>query len=87
MGCLVALSWLMSRLGKHELPLYKLLKKSDSFRWMEEAQKALDELKTLITKPSVRASPELGKTLLLYVMEITQVISASPGSGVEGART
>jgi hypothetical protein len=54
---------------------------------MEEAQKALDELKTLITKPSVRASPELGETLLLYVMEITQVISASPGSGVEGART
>jgi hypothetical protein len=30
-----------------------ILKKSDSFRWTEEAQKAPDELKVLITKFSV----------------------------------
>jgi hypothetical protein len=32
MGCLVALSYFMSQLGERGLPLYKLLKKSDSFR-------------------------------------------------------
>jgi hypothetical protein len=72
-GCLTSLSRFMSRLGVCGLPLYKLPKKSDSFCWMEEAQKALDELKTLITKLSVMASPEPSKTLLLYVVVTTQV--------------
>jgi hypothetical protein len=34
-------------------------------------QKALDDLKALISKPLVLASPELGETLLLYVMATT----------------
>jgi hypothetical protein len=34
---------------------------------MDETQKALDDLKALIPKPLVLASPELGETLLLYV--------------------
>jgi hypothetical protein len=36
MGCLAALSRFISRLGECRLPLYKLLKKSDSFHWMDE---------------------------------------------------
>jgi hypothetical protein len=36
MGCLTALSHFVSHLGERGLPLYKLLKKSDSFRWMVE---------------------------------------------------
>jgi hypothetical protein len=38
-------------------PLYKLLKKFDSFYWTDETQKALDEHKALISKPMVLASP------------------------------
>jgi hypothetical protein len=41
---------------------------------MNEAQKALDDLKTLISKSPVLASSELGETLLLYVATTTQVI-------------
>jgi hypothetical protein len=67
----------MSQLGEHGLPLYKLLKKSDSFHWTDKTQKALDELKALITKPLVLALSEPGKTLLLYIMTTTQVISAA----------
>jgi hypothetical protein len=77
MGCLAALSCFVSRLGERGLPLYKLLKKSDSFRWTDETQKALDELKAPIFKSSVLASLEPGETLLLYVMTTTQVISAA----------
>jgi hypothetical protein len=77
MGCLASLSCFMSRMGERGLPLYKLLKTSDSFHWIEEMQKALDELKTLITKPPFLASPELGETLLLYIAATTQVISAT----------
>jgi hypothetical protein len=77
MGCLAALSCFMSRLGERGLPLYKLLKKSDSFHWTDETQKALDELKAPIFKSSVLASLEPGETLLLYVTTTTQVISAA----------
>jgi hypothetical protein len=77
MGCLAALSCFMSRLGERGLPLYKLLKKSDSFRWMDEMQRALDNLKILISKPPALASPEPSETLLLYVATTTQVISAA----------
>jgi hypothetical protein len=51
----------LSRLGECGLPLYKLLKKSDSFRWMDETQRVLGDL----------------KTLLLFVTTTTQVISAA----------
>jgi hypothetical protein len=53
-----------------------MLKKSNSFRWTEEAQKTLNDLKALITNPSVLASPELGETLL-QVAATTQVASAA----------
>jgi hypothetical protein len=38
---------------------------------MDEMQKALDDLKALISKPLVLASSEPGETLLLYVMATT----------------
>jgi hypothetical protein len=44
---------------------------------MEEAQKELDELKALITKPPVLALLEPGETLLLYGTTTTQVISVA----------
>ena len=37
-GCLAALSRFISRLGKRGMPLYKLLKKTDAFAWIKEAQ-------------------------------------------------
>jgi hypothetical protein len=51
--------------------LYKLLKKFDSFQWTDETQKALNEVKALITKLWVFASPELDETLLPYVVPTT----------------
>jgi hypothetical protein len=77
MGCLAALSSFVSWLGKCGLSLYKLLKKTDSFCWMNETQKALDELKAFISKPPILASPEPSETLLLHVMITTQVVSVA----------
>jgi hypothetical protein len=42
LGCLAALSRLISRLGEKGLPLYRLLKKHERFSWTVEAQEALD---------------------------------------------
>jgi hypothetical protein len=77
MGCLASLSRSISCLGEHGRPLYKLLKKSNSFRWTDETQKALDDLKALISKPPVLASPEPSETLLLYIVATTQVVSVA----------
>jgi hypothetical protein len=55
----------VSRLGERGLPLYRLFKKSDSFRWTDETHKAFDNLNTFISKPSVLASPKPSETLLL----------------------
>jgi hypothetical protein len=71
MECLTAISHFVSRLGERGLPLYKLLKKSNSFHWTDEAQKVLDDLKALISKPPVLASPEPGEILLLYITATT----------------
>ena len=43
-GCLAALSRFIARVGERGLLLYKLLKKSDTFVWTEEAQVALDHV-------------------------------------------
>jgi hypothetical protein len=51
--------------------------KSNSFCWTDETQQDLDDLKALISKPLVLASPEPGETLLLYVSATSQVISAA----------
>jgi hypothetical protein len=77
MGCLAAPSQFVSRLGERGLPLYKLLMKSNSFCWTDETQQDLDDLKALISKPLVLASPEPGETLLLYVSATSQVVSAA----------
>jgi hypothetical protein len=77
MGCLAALSRFISWLGEGGLPLYKLLKMSDPFYWLDKMRKVLYVLKALMSKPSVLASPKLGETLLLYVAATTQFISAA----------
>ena len=50
-GCLAALSRFISRLGERGLPLYRLLKKADHFKWTAEAQEALDMVKQFLTTP------------------------------------
>jgi hypothetical protein len=77
MGCLTAPSCFVSHLGERGLPLYMLMKKSDSFHWTDETQKALDDLKALVSKPVVLASLVPDETLLLYVAATTQVVIAA----------
>jgi hypothetical protein len=57
MGCLVALSRFISRLGERGLPLYRLLKKAERFTWTPVAEEALGNLKALLTNAPILVPP------------------------------
>jgi hypothetical protein len=76
-GCLAALSRFIARLGERSLPLYKLMKKSDHFMWIPEAQEALDSLKNMLKSPPILTTPTPEKSMLLYISATTQVVSAA----------
>ena len=59
------------------MTLYKLLKKTDAFVWTEEAQQALESLKTSLTSAPILVTPEQGQPLLLYVTASNHVVSAA----------
>jgi hypothetical protein len=77
MGCLVALSRFISRLGERDLPLYHLLRKTERFTWTPEAEEALENLKALLTNAPILVPPAAGEALLIYVAATTQVVSAA----------
>jgi hypothetical protein len=77
MGCLVALSCFISRLGEKGLPLYRLLRKAECFTWTPEAEEALGNLKALLTNTLIQVPPAAGEALLIYVAVTTQVVSAA----------
>jgi hypothetical protein len=56
-SCLAALSRFIARLGERNLPLYKLMKKSDHFMWTPEAQEALGFLKNILKSPLILTAP------------------------------
>jgi hypothetical protein len=76
-GCLAALSRFIAQLGERNLPMYKLMKKSDHFTWTPEAQEALDSLKNLLKSPPILTAPAAKEPMLLYISATTQVISAA----------
>jgi hypothetical protein len=43
--CMAALNRFISQLGERGLAFFKLLKRQDKFQWMEEAERALQDLK------------------------------------------
>jgi hypothetical protein len=74
-GMMSALGHFISKLGEKGLPFFKLLKKSDKFVWTDEADQALEELKTFLTTALVLVPPTPKETLLLYISTSTQVVS------------
>ena len=48
-GCLAALSRFISRLDEKALPLYRLMKKSDTFEWTPGAEATFVEFKALLS--------------------------------------
>jgi hypothetical protein len=75
-GCLASLSRLISRLGEKALPLYQLMKKSDTFVWMTQADAAFKELKQMLSTVPLLASPMPKEQMLLYIAATNRVVGA-----------
>jgi hypothetical protein len=58
-GMMAALGRFISKLGEKGLPFFKLQKKSGKFEWTDEADQALEELKTFPTTPPVMVPQHL----------------------------
>ena len=76
-GCVAALSHFISRLGEKALPLYKLLRRTDSFEWTDAAIAGLEEIKALLSRNPILATPGVGEPMLLYNSATNQVVSAT----------
>jgi hypothetical protein len=74
-GCLVALSWFVSRLAERALPFFKLLQKSRPFVWTEDVEEVFQELKRHLTSPPVMVALEHGELLLLYIAATVEAVS------------
>jgi hypothetical protein len=57
-GRVAALSRFISKLGEKALPFYQLMRKSDKFEWTDEAQRAFENLKRLLSTSPVLVTPQ-----------------------------
>ena len=73
---MAALSRFISRLGEKELPLYRLLRRTENFEWTDAATAGLEEIKAILATNPVVAAPNLGVPMLLYIAATHQVVSA-----------
>jgi hypothetical protein len=66
-GRVAALSQIIAQLGERALPFYTLMRKTDKFEWNEEADRAFEDLKQVLSTPPVLVAPKEKEPLLLYI--------------------
>ena len=74
-GCLASLSRFLSRLGEKALPLYRLLKKSDTFVWTDEADAAFLDLRRMLSTAPILAAPAPREPMMMYIAATNRVVS------------
>ena len=76
-GRITALNRFISTLGDRGLPFFKLLKGQEKFKWTEEADAALEDLKQHLQAPLILTASTEGENLLLYIAATTHVVSTT----------
>jgi hypothetical protein len=71
---IAALSNFLPASAKRCLPMFKILKKQDSFNWTQECD-AFQELKASLASPPVLTKPIMGDTLVLYLTVADEAVS------------
>ena len=62
--------------GEKALLLYRLLRRTEHFEWMDAATAGLEEIKALSASNPILAAPNVGEPMLLYISATHQVVSA-----------
>ena len=71
------MSRFIARLCEKALPFYALMKKSEKFEWTDEADRAFEDLKRVLSTPPVLVAPKEKETLYLYIAATNQVVSTA----------
>ena len=58
------------------MPLYKVLRRTDNFKWTDAATAGLEEIKALLASNPILAAPGVGEPMLLYIATTNKVVSA-----------
>ncbi|KAL0430800.1 UNVERIFIED_CONTAM: hypothetical protein Sradi_0706000 [Sesamum radiatum] len=66
-GKIASLSRFISRYADRSLLFFKTLGKAKEFKWTEECEQALKDLKCYLVTPPLLANPKQGETLFLYL--------------------
>ena len=66
-GCMASLGRFISRFGERALPFFKIMKRTGTFKWSPEAEKAFEDLKRYLASPPVMVAPRTGEHLKLYL--------------------
>ena len=64
-GKIAALNKFVSKVTDKHLPFFRTLRKS--FKWMDECQKAFEDLKKYLSSPPLLSPSKLGEELYLYI--------------------
>ncbi|GAU45958.1 hypothetical protein TSUD_301670 [Trifolium subterraneum] len=75
-GMLTSMARFVAKSAQHALPLFKLLRKENSFEWTEECEGALQHLKRALSEPPVLTRLVEGEKLYLYLVVASEAISA-----------
>ena len=68
-GCLKATPY------EKVMPLYRLMKKSETFTWTDEADQALMALKKALQEAPILAAPTSKEPMLLYIAATNRIVS------------
>ena len=75
-GCMASLGRFISKFGERALPFFKIMKRSGTFKWMPQAEKAFEDLKRYLASPPVMVAPRTCEHLKLYLSATPQTASA-----------
>ena len=75
-GCMASLGRFISKFGERALPFFKIMKRTGTFKWTPEAEKAFEDLKKYLASPPVMVAPRSGEHLKLYLSATPQTVSA-----------
>jgi len=76
-GKLNALARFLPILAERTKPIVKLLKKTETFEWNEQCERAFSQIKSMIAEPPILVKPMLAQPIIVYLATSHEAIRAA----------